>query len=115
VNWETVYNSDDANLAFNTFFNKLNIIIEKHVPLKKFSKNKVKLLTKPWITKGLNISFKDKNKLYKSYLKSDGYYLSKFKLVRNKLKHLLLISKKNYYNNYFLMKKDNIKENMEGN
>ena len=95
VNWETVYNSDDVNLAFNTFFNKLNMITEKHVPLKKLSKNKVKLLTKPWITKGLMISIKNKNKLYKLYLKSkNGYYLSKFKLVRNKLKHLLLISKR---------------------
>ena len=115
VNWETVYNSDGANLAFNTFFNKLNMIIEKHVPLKKLSKNKVKLLTKPWITKGLKISIKNKNKLYKSYLKSkNGHYLSKFKLVRNKLKHLLLISKNNYYNNYVLIKKDNIKETWKG-
>jgi hypothetical protein len=33
------------------------------------SKNKVKWLTKPWITKGLRTSIKNKNKLYKLYLK----------------------------------------------
>jgi hypothetical protein len=62
------------------------------------SRNKVKWLTKPWITKGLRTSIK--SNVYKLYLKTKNhYYLSKFKSFRNKLKHLLLISKKNYCNN----------------
>ncbi len=49
------------------------------------------------------------------YLKTKNhYYLSKFKSFRNKLKHLLPISKKNYYNNYFQLKKDSIKDVWKG-
>ena len=115
VDWNTVTNTNDVDTAFNTFYDKLITIIDKHVPLKKMSKNKVKWLTKPWITKCLRTSIKNKNKLYKLYLKTKNhYYLSKFKSFRNKLKHLLLISKKNYYNNYFRLRKDNIKDVWKG-
>ena len=68
VDWNTVTNTDDVDTAFNTFYDKLITIIDKHVLLKKMSKNKVKWLTKPWITKGLRTSIKNKNKLYKLYL-----------------------------------------------
>ena len=69
-----------------------------------------RLHVKPWITKGLLASIANKNKLYKSYLKSrNSYFLSKFKYYRYKLKHLILISKKSYYSSYFLRNKDNIK------
>lgn len=48
--------------------------------------------------------------MYKSYIKTrNKYYHSKFKYYRNKIKHLLLISKKSYYNNYFLNNSKNIK------
>ena len=80
------------------------------MPLKRLSKKESRLYVKPWITKGLLASIANKNKLYKSYLKSrNSYYLSKFKYYRNKLKHLILISKKSYYSSYFLRNKDNIK------
>ena len=81
------------------------------MPLKKLSKKESRLHVKPWITKGILASIANKNKLYKSYfIKSrSSYFLSKFKYYRNKLKHLILISKKSYYSSYFLRNKDNIK------
>ena len=49
-----------------------------------------------------------KNNLYKKFIKTRFTYIhSKFKLYRNKLNHLLKISKKEYYNNYFF---DNIND-----
>ena len=72
-------------------------------------------IAKPWITKGIRVSIAKKNKLYKKYLKSkNNYYFSKFKIYRNKLNHLLLRSKKMYYNNYFGNSKHNIKETWRG-
>ena len=56
-----------------------------------------------------------KNKLYKSHLKSrNEYHLSKFKCYRNKLKHLLIASKKSYYSSYFSRNKDNMKSVWKG-
>ena len=74
-----------------------------------------RLQSKPWITKGIRSSIAIRNKLYKSYMStSNDYYFTKYKIYRNKLKHLILISKKSFYNNYFNTNKDNIKETWKG-
>lgn len=71
-------------------------------------------LAKPWITNGLRASIRIKNKLYKSYLRSkNDYYFSKFKIYRNKVKHLLLLSKKSYYD-YFETNRNKIKQTWKG-
>ncbi len=41
VDWNTVTNTDDVDTAFNTFYDKLTRIIDKHVPLKKSLKIKL--------------------------------------------------------------------------
>ena len=67
--------------------------------------------TKPWITPAIEASINIKNQLYKKYLKTKLiYYHTKFKYYRNKINHLLKISKRKYYNEYFLINsKDNKK------
>lgn len=46
--------------------------------------------------------YTDKNKLYKKDIKSKStYYHIRFKLYENKIHHLLEISQKWYYNQYF--------------
>ena len=68
----------------------------------------MKLKSKPWISNALRKSIQIKNSYYKKYLKTKStYYHTKFKLYRNKLNHLLKISKKQYYNKYFFQ---NIKD-----
>ena len=50
------------------------------------------------------MSIRIKNKLHNKYLKTKStYYHSKFKYYRNKLNHLLKVSKRKYYNEYFLV------------
>ena len=44
----------------------INKFSNKHVPLKKMSKRKIKLYAKPWITKAIRRSIKIKNKLFYS-------------------------------------------------
>jgi hypothetical protein len=84
-------------------------------PLKKLSKREYKLHAKSWVTKGIRVSIAKKNKIYKKYLKfKNDYYLSKFRHYRNKLEHLLLISKIHYYTNYFKSNNHNIKETGRG-
>ena len=88
---------------FTRFFNKLSLIIDKHIPVRQITKKELKFHSKPWITTGLKNSIKVKNKLYRKYLITKStYYHCKFKNYRNRLNHLLKISKRSYYNNYFL-------------
>ncbi len=98
VNWEEVLpDTEDVNEIFNSFYDKISETVDKHAPLQKLSKKQACSFAKPWITKGLLVSITKKNKLYKSYLKNrNDYYFSKYKIYRNKLKHLLIISKKSY-------------------
>ena len=116
VRWEEVFPIQaDANDIFNSFHAKITEIVDKHVPLKKVSKRQLLLTAKPWITSGIKKSIKTKSYLYKSYLKTkNSYYLSKYKHYRNKLKHLIQISKKTYFNNYFISKSNNIKDTWKG-
>jgi len=86
----------------------MSTIINKHIPVKQLSKRERKFLSKPWITSALRKSIYVKNNLYKKFIKTRSTCIqSKFKLYRNKLNHLLKISKKEDYNNYFF---DNIND-----
>ena len=88
---------------FDSFYSKLSDVIDKHIPVKQLSKKELKFQSKPWITQAIKVSIYVKNKLYKKNLKTKPcYFHTKFKFYRNKLIHLLKISKRQYYNNYFL-------------
>ena len=53
--------------------------------------------SKPWITTVLRVTINIKNLLFKKYMTTKStYYHTKFKLYRNKLNHLLKVSKNNY-------------------
>ena len=68
----------------------------------------MKLKSKPWISDALRKSIQIKNNYYKKYLKTkSAYYHTKFKLYRNKLNHLLKISKKQHYDKYFFQNLNN--------
>ena len=109
VDWETIFvPNDSACNMFKSFYSKISSIINKHIPVKQLSRREIKLKSKPWISKALRKSIQIKNNYYKKYLKTKStYYHTKFKLYRNKLNHLLKISKKQYYNEYFFQ---NIKD-----
>jgi len=80
-------------LPFTT--DKFNKLINKHVPMKTISNRKAKQFSKPWITKGIRISIKVKNKLYAS---GDT---TNYKIYRNKICTLTRLSKQQYYSKFF--------------
>ena len=63
--------------------------------MKTISNHKAKQLSKPWITKGIRISIKVKNKLYASNDIAD------YKIYRNKICTLTRLRKQQYYSNFF--------------
>ena len=71
----------------------------------------MKPLSKPWMSKGLLISIKTKQKLYKSFFRSkDLEKVQKYKHYSNLLNHLKTKSKNDYYNKYFRSYQNNLKE-----
>jgi len=79
--------------------------LNEQAPIKKLSKAKHILSHKPWITPCLLQSIKTKNKLYRALVRS-GFSSqkahAKYKKYRNKVTHLLEMSKRNYYQSQFL-------------
>ena len=58
------------NDAFQRFLNTQHNVINAHAPLKRCTRRQKRLQCKPWISKGLYVSIRTTQKLYKShYLK----------------------------------------------
>ena len=105
----------NVNTIFESLYSKLTDVIDKHAPVKELSKKEIKFSSKPWITKGIKTSIKEKNRLFKKYLKTKSPYdRSKYKLFRNKLSKILCTSKKINYNKYFTNNSNNIKNIWKG-
>ena len=101
VNWDDLIQveKDNPNLSFNCFEDKLMKIIDSYMPLKKLTKREVKLKSKPWITKGILTSIKQRDKLYKKFIKAKDNalkinYHSQYKNMRNLIVQLIRNSKK---------------------
>jgi len=104
IDWTLLFScNSDPSCMFDTFYSKISEFIDIHIPLKQLTKKESQLKTKPWITPAIRTSIKiRKNTLYEKFLKTkSSYYQTKFKVYRNKLNHLIKISKRNYYNDYF--------------
>jgi len=95
IDWNNTYRSSDVNKSFSRFYKNINCLINKHAPLKDVSKRRLKLLTKPWLTKGIRRSIRVKDNLF---FNSNW---NKYKQYRNKLTALICLSKQKYYHNFF--------------
>ena len=111
IDWSEVLVSElDPSSMFHLFYDQISAIIDKQIPFKQITRKEVKLRSKPWITPAIKRSIQVKNKWHRKFLKTKSiYYFNKFKYDRNKLNHLLKLSKKQYYNNFFLDNKYNTK------
>ena len=97
VQWDNIliHGQNDVNKMFSSFYNKFTKVVNKHAPIKRLSRRRVKELSKPWITAGLKTSIRVRYKLYAS---GDEF---KYKYYRNKICSLIRLSKSNYYHQYF--------------
>ena len=60
--------NNDTNTSFQNVFESMSNIIDKHAPLKKLSKYKLKFKTKPWIFTALQKYISIKNKLFRDFI-----------------------------------------------
>ena len=99
---DKIKNIEDTNKKFNILNENIINIFNQHAPVKTLSNKEAKNLLKPWISKGILNSIKIKNKFYSKYLKClDPLCYTKYKTYRDKINHLIRISKYTYYKNCF--------------
>ena len=97
VNWKHLYSLTDTNLAYEYFQCTFSGLYNHAFPIKEVSL-KLKNVSNPWITKGLQKSSKKKQKFYDKFLKSKtNKNEKKYKTYKSLFETLKEKSKKIYY------------------
>ena len=121
INWdaELQLNSKKITIPTKKVISKINNLINDWTPLKELSNSKQKLQNKPWITKGILKSIKNKNKQYEKMCGANDLTKRKiieqeFKTYKNNLLKLTRASKFNHYNSYIQENRLNLFKTWEG-
>ena len=83
---------DNYNFIFSKFLQIVRSAIDFYAPLRQASRKQKRIQSKPWLTKGLLVSIKRKQKLYRSHFMSHDLEKQQFykqysnKLNKNKYK-----------------------------
>ena len=117
--WSFATENKDINLSFEIFLHFINRILDKHAPIKTVKKRENKIISKPWITRGIKISMKKRDKLYKQMLKVKNKQQKlikheSYKKYRNKITKLIRQSKQIYYQHHFEQNKKDSKTIWQG-
>ena len=94
------YTTNQINVEdlFNRFHSLIIQIIDTHAPVVKYSRKQKRLHQKPWITKGLLVSIKKKQKMRKSHhINGSSCEKYLYKLYSNLLNRLKRLAKRLYY------------------
>ena len=116
IDWDTVFSDckQDVYLSCKTFLDIITKLLDIHAPVKKLSHKEKKTLSKPWFTKGILQSIKQKNMLYRKFLRTKDLTKREliqqdFKIYKNSIHKLTRINKSKYYSHYFEEYKNNSK------
>ena len=110
---------EDPNFSFQQYYQTINSLIDKYMPLKKMTNKEIKQQAKPWITKEILKSILDRDSLYKKYiraknLESKAEYEKQYKTLRNKITEEIKQSKLKYFQDFFTKNANNIKNTWKG-
>ena len=99
----------ELSAAFDKFIEILKSTINAHAPLKIASRKQRKLLSKPWLTKGIQISIRNKKKLHQSfYVGGNAEQKLYYKKYANKLtKVKKLLKKLHFFKEFEIMSNNN--------
>ena len=108
--------SNDANHSFDKFYNTMSRCIDKHMPLRKMTKQEYKQKFKPWVTNEILRKLKQMNNLIRIYIKLQNHERKndihlQCKRLRNDILEMIRTSRKNFYKKYFESNKKS-EENM---
>ena len=108
INWKDLLESEknDVNASMLNFINKMNNLLDKHLPLRRVTQKEFKRRYKPWINDDLLHKISRKSTLYKKIMKAKSSEQKEilqleFKTLKNQITNQTRHSKQNYYKNYF--------------
>ena len=94
--------ADNYNFIFSKFLQIVRSAIDFYAPLRQASRRQKRIQSKPWLTKGLLVSIKRKQKLYRSHFMSHDLEKQQFyKQYSNKLNKIKYKAKKFFYVDLF--------------
>ena len=121
VNWDEILESENAdpNHSFQRFNEKVNEILDKHMPWRKLSRKEMRSQAKPWITEGILNSIKRRETTFRKYIDAKDpirkeALRNEYKTLRNRITYIINQSKKNHYQQFFAENCDNIKKTWTG-
>ena len=94
-------------------------LLDKHAPMRKMNSRELKRDNKPWITKEILKLIRKEDRCYRKYTKETNQIRklglnNHIKIMKNKITQLIRNNKRNYYKEYFLTNKSNIKQLWKG-
>ena len=121
VDWNTTLDSEkaDPKHSFQRFNDKVNTILDKHMPWRKMSRKEMRVQAKPWLTTGILNSIKRRDKLLGKYINAKDptrreTLRNEYKILRNRITYIINVSKKTHYQRYFAENYNNIKKTWSG-
>ena len=99
----STYWNNDLDLGFRIFFHLFNKTLDKHAPIKQGIRKDKKIEQKPWVTKGIQTSMKqrDKKEAIKEKDSQKKIQEQAYRKYWNKVMDLLKVSKQTHYKKYF--------------
>ena len=110
IDWSPVYDTENGDLAYNTFHDVISNLYNKHFPLSNsIMRKKNEVPRKPWITAGLLRSINKKQRLYRRFLlKPNAVNEKHYKTYCNVLTTIMRRCKRSYYTNVFQSHRNNL-------
>ena len=98
--WNNMNNDDDINKRFDFFHNNLTNMFYESFPLVRKSRKRAK--DKKWITSGIRISIRHKNRLYKKKIQSPNLRnITNYKEYKNRLDTIMKEAEENFLKTLF--------------
>ena len=108
INWGDILALDmnDPNLSLNNLYNHVNFLLDEFAPYRKLNKKEIKLKSKPWINKEIQLLMIKRDKLLHQYSNESDPTIKfslqkKFKTTRNRLTKMKRESKIAYFQTFF--------------
>ena len=121
INWKSVIRIEekDPNLSFNSLYDNINDLVNKHLPLTKVTKKEMRSQSKPWINNEIKVMIKERDKFKRKYIQAKDEVLKEqhhnaYKTLRNQIVNLCRSKKKQYYESYFSSNANNMKNIWKG-
>jgi hypothetical protein len=109
ISWDNVIDNNNPEKAFDKFSQSFTEAYETSFPVK-LTKEKIDNNKSPWMTYSILKSVNRKHKLYKAYLlNSNKRNENTYKRYKNKLNHIIKVSKKLYYEEQLIKYKNDTK------